>query len=235
LEGYTERRCKFTPHSKFSSILRIIPNIAVYLTANSDLHWSLSWHLATGFGRLEAPLVPLILLWPLPIFCFLYVFVKLVKGIKETTNKLLLVALLLFSVGAFFQIKYATITHRYSAELWLPLWVSLVFLWFKLISLPCSTVLSHRFFKLKAVALAVLLFTGIGYQLYLATTNEYYLQDGPKINELENFHYSSKINQFLATLTPEKIKQLKAEFYQEKEQKCAELAEELGLKELLDK
>jgi hypothetical protein len=235
LEGFSERRCNLTPSSDYSSFLRIIPNIVVYLTANSDLHWSLTWHLATGFGRLEAPLVPLILLWPLPIFCFLYVFVNLIKGIKNTTNKIMLVALLLFSVGAFFQLKYPTITHRYFAELWLPLWVSLVFLWFKLISLPSSTVLSHRFFKLKAVAVAVLLFTGIGYQLYLATTNDYYLQDGPKINELENFHYSSKINQFLASLTPAKVKQLKADFKQEKRQKCAELAEELGLKKLLEK
>jgi hypothetical protein len=234
LEGFSDRRCNIVPTSEFSNILRIIPNLAVYLTASTDLHWSLTWHLATGFGRLEIPLVPLILLWPLPIFCFLYLLVNLLKGLKNTTNRILLLGLLLFSVGAFFQLKYATITHRYSAELWLPLWISLLFLWFKLMNNPSKSLLTHRFFQVNFLAVAVLLFTGIGYQLYLATTNEYYLQDGPLIVH-QDFHYLAEDNQFLATLTPEKINQFKADYKQQKEQKCAELADKRGLTELLDK
>jgi hypothetical protein len=234
LEGFSDRRCNVIPKSEFAELFRIIPNIVVYLTGSADLHWSFTWHLATGFGRLEIPLVPLALLWPLPILCLLYTLYILITGIKNNTNKLLLLALLLFSTGAFFQLKYPTITHRYSAELWLPLLVCVVFLWFKFINSLSVARPRGAMFKLKYLAAVVLLFIGVGYQLYLAMTNQYYLQDGPILKH-DNFHYSAEDNQYLATLTPEKIQQFKVNYNLQKEQKCAELAEERGLKEILEK
>jgi hypothetical protein len=234
LEGFSDRRCNVIPKSEFAELFRIIPNIIVYLTGSADLHWSFTWHLATGFGRLEIPLIPLALLWPLPILCLLYTLYMLITGIKNNTNKLLLLALLLFSTGAFFQLKYPTITHRYSAELWLPLLVCIVFPWFKLINAASVNTPRKTMFKVKYLAALVLVFIGIGYQLYLAMTNQYYLQDGPILKH-DNFHYSAEDNQYLATLTPEKIQQFKENYKLQKKQKCAELAEERGLKEILEK
>lgn len=234
LEGFTDRRCNIVPTSKFAELFRIIANGYIYLTGHEQGHWSLTWHLATGFGRKEMPLVPLAILWPLPIACFVYVLFSLINGFKKTTNKILLVSLLAFSIGAIFQLKYQTITHRYTAELWVPLFVCLVFLWFKFVSEPYQ--MQKKNGKLARNILygvsAVLLLVGISYQLYLATTNKYYLQDGP-ITKHENFHYSEEDNQFLRSLTPNKIRELNAEFRSNKEEKCAELAEKSGLSELL--
>jgi hypothetical protein len=51
LEGFSDRKCNVIPKSEFADIIRIIPNTIVYLTGSADLHWSFTWHLATGFGR----------------------------------------------------------------------------------------------------------------------------------------------------------------------------------------
>jgi hypothetical protein len=220
LEGFSARRCNVIPQSEFQDILRIIPNVIVYLSGSADMHWSLTWHLATGFGRLEVPLIPLALLWPLPIACFLYVLVTLIKGIKNNTNKVLLISLLAFSVGAFFQLKYPTITHRYTAELWLPLLVCMLFLWFKSINTQQpSTLGTTKVDYVKYTLMAALLAVGIGYQLSLALTSSYYLDDGPIYNH-DNYHYSKEDNQFLSSLTPEKIQALKVEYRHLRERGC---------------
>jgi hypothetical protein len=233
IEGFSDRRCNVIPTSEFAGILRIIANTYIYLTGDEQGHWSLTWHLATGFGRKELPLVPLAILWPLPIACFLYVLFSLIKGFKKTTNKILLVSLLAFSTGAIFQLKYPTITHRYTAEIWVPLFVCLVFLWFKLVSKPHQMQKSSKLVgKILCGGALLLLLVGIIYQLYLATTNKYYLQDGP-ITKHENYHYSKEDNQFLSSLNPAKIRELKVEFNRDKEKKCAELAEKSGVSELL--
>jgi hypothetical protein len=222
LEGFTLRRCNVIPTSEFSNYVRIIPNTAIYLTGSQSLHWSLTWHLATGFGRVESPIVPLLFLWPLPILCMLGVFIKLVKDINNHTNKVLLLALLAFSTGAFFQLKYATITHRYTAEFWVPLFVSVLFIWFKLITKNKNTNSFSPYMKVGLLSAGFLLFSSVGYQLYLATTDKYYLKDGP-IYKHENYHYSTQDNEYLATLTPEKIKKFNEEYRRVKEQECAKL------------
>lgn len=232
LEGFSERRCNLVPTNALSDYVRIIPNIAVYLTGSEQLHWSLSWHLATGFGRKEMPLAPLLLLWPLLLVCFVYVLFALIKNIKQTVNKLLLAALLALCVGAFFQLKYPTITHRYIAEFWPPLFICLLFTWAQLLRLSSTKLNSIPNLKIKIIAVSVLLLTGIGYQLYLATTNVYYLKDGPTVL-LDNYHYSDEDNAFLSTLTPEKIADFRIAYQLEKVEKCAALAEELGVTGLL--
>ncbi|AGH46300.1 hypothetical protein [Paraglaciecola psychrophila] len=227
LEGFSERACKLIPQSDFANILRLVPNIIVYLTGSADLHWSLSWHLATGFGRLETPLVPLAILWGLPIFCFLYVLVTLARDFKSNTNKILLVALMLFSVGAFFQLKYATITHRYTAELWVPLFVCVLYLWFRLINSTKDLSENRVLLKLKYALGMCLLVTGISCQLYLALTHDYYINDGPGVH-IWDYHYSDEDNAYLRSLTPEKVAEFRLEHKAQKNQKCAELAEKLG-------
>jgi hypothetical protein len=234
LEGFSERRCNLVPASAFSDYVRIIPNIAVYLTGSEQLHWSLSWHLATGFGRKEMPLAPLLLLWPLLLACFVFVLFTLIKNIKEPVKKVLLVSLLALCVGAFFQLKYPTITQRYIAEFWPPLFVCLLFVWSQLLSVSEAKLKSTANLKFKIIGISVLLLTGIGYQLYLATTNIYYLKDGPTVL-LDNYHYSDEDNAFLSTLTPEKNTEFRLAYKLEKVEKCAALAEELGVTGLLEK
>jgi hypothetical protein len=232
LEGYTERRCNLVPTSDFSSFFRIVANAYIYLTGDEQGHWSLSWHLATGFGRKELPLVPLGILWFLPIACFVFVVFTLLRGIKQTQNKVLLIALLAFSVGAIFQLKYPTITHRYTAELWVPLFVCVLFMWFKLIShLPAKHAIS-RWGKVIYFALGLILFSSITYQIHLALTSNYYLNDGP-VEKHTNYHYSAEDNAFLSSLTTEKIKMLKQKYQIDKNKQCAKLAERSGVSDLL--
>lgn len=230
LEGYSERRCNLVPTSDFSGLLRIVANTYIYLTGDEQGHWSLTWHLATGFGRKELPLVPLAILWPLPIACFIYVLFNLIKGFQKTTNKLLLILLLAFSVGAIFQLKYPTITHRYTAELWVPLFVCLVFLWHKCINTP-QYLIKGRTLIVNVVygCAGVLLIIGISYQVYLATANNYYLNDGP-VEKHTNYHYSVEDNAFLGSLTPEKIRQLKIEFKDRKIEECTKLEMQINEK-----
>jgi hypothetical protein len=224
LEGFTDRRCNIVPTSEFSGLLRIIANGYVYLTGDGYGHSTLTWHLATGFGRQEFPLVPLAYLWPLPIACFCYVLWGLIKGFGSKENKIILIFLIAFSFGAVFQLKYPTITHRYSAEIWVPLFVCVIFLWFRSANNPLFLKPGNIIEKITYGTGALLVILGISYQLNLALNNRYYLQDGP-ITEHENYHYANEDNQFLKSLNPTKIKELQAQSKKERELKCAELAE----------
>lgn len=237
-EGYTDRRCNIVPKSDFAGLLRIIPNFVIYLTAHVDLHWSLTWHLNTGFGRKEMPLIPLAVLWLLPLTLFASILFLIAKRFASTTFKYIGCLLLLLSIGAFFQLSYPTIAHRYGAELWLPLAFSMVFLWCYfsrkiLAATQQNTINNHKtsilFYGLFAAA-----FVGLGYQFYLSTQEQYYLEDGP-IYKHENYHYSQEDIDYLSSLTKEKIKQFKVEYKANKKKACDELAEKNGLKAILEK
>lgn len=226
-EGYTERTCNFYPKTQFSNYVRIIPNTVVYLTGSWDLHWSLSWHLATGYGRKELPLIPLLILWPLPLFCFSFLIFHFSKNIRIVKNKLLLVGLLTFSVGAFFQLKYPTIAHRYIAEFWSPLFISVLFCSYTIITNSSDRLVKTKVSLITYTTVGLLLFTGLCYQLYLANTNEYYLADGPSYSE--NFHFNEKANSYLRSLTPEKIAAYRENFRKNYDDKCKEAASELNI------
>jgi hypothetical protein len=226
-EGYSERTCNIYPQTQFSDYLRIIPNTVVYLTGSWDLHWSLSWHLATGYGRKELPLIPLLLLWPLPLLCFSFLIQRFFKNISNTKIKLLFIGLLTFSVGAFFQLKYPTIAHRYVSEFWTPVFLSTLYCCYLLLTKTSEKQMEIKITKMKYVILVILLFTGLVYQLYLANVTEYYVNDGP--SHSENFHFNDKSNAFLKSLTPEKITKLRNEVKRKQNEGCEALRNKLNL------
>lgn len=221
LEGFTDRRCNLVPKGDFAGFLRIFANIYIYLTGDQEYHWSLTQHLQTGFGRKELPLSPIALLWLFPIGCFIYVLFTLVKHIKAVQNKLLLIALFMVSAGAIFQLSYPTITHRYISALWLPLFLSVLFVWYQNINV--NTQLTKK--TISVMSMVVVSFSvGLIYQLRLATTDKYYLEDGP-IFKHQDFHYTDEDNAFLGTLTPQKIQLLNKEFRAKKKLECQKLQE----------
>ena len=221
LEGFTERRCNMVPNGDFAGLLRIIANTYIYFTGDEEYHWSLTQHLQTGFGRKELPLIPLSLLWMFPIGCFAYSLFILIKGFKHLQNKLLLVAICLASAGAIFQLSYPTITHRYASALWFPLFLCVLFVWYQNINL------NRKLTKRRKTVISFVLVSfsiGLVYQLKLATTDKYYLDDGP-IFKHQNFHYTDEDNAFLGALTPERILTLKNEFKEQRKFECQKLKE----------
>ncbi len=226
LEGYTERRCNLVPQSDYASILRIIPNLVIYLTGSLDFHWSLSWHLNTGFGRKEMPVIPFGILWMLPLLSFVFLLLLGVKRFSSITFKYVLMLLALLSIGTLFQLSYPTIAHRYSAELWLPLAFSMIFLWsYFLHKQPTMQVKYYRLMIYSALCAA---FIGVSYQFYLSFTSKYYLEDGP-IYKHEQHHYPQSDIDFLSNLTAEKIKAFKIEYHSNKQQACEKLAKKEGI------
>jgi hypothetical protein len=234
LEGYSERRCNIVPQSEFASILRVIPNTVIYLTSSTDLHWSLTWHLKTGFGRKEMPIIPLLVLWLMPLLSFAGIIYFIVKNHKKPSFKYIGALLFLLSIGALFQLSYPTIAHRYIAELWLPLAFSMVFLWcYFSRKLLVDIDNGNKKLSFKKIKLVYFIFIvsssiGIGYQLYLSVTNKYYLQDGP-VYKHENYHYSAKDIEYLSQLTGEKIRAFKENYKAEKTAACEKLAEKINL------
>jgi len=211
LEGFSERKCNIVPTSEYARFFRIIANVYIYLTGDWERHWSLTWHLKTGYGRWELPLMPLGILWLLPLLSVLASVGLLVKGIKQRANQMLLLGLLAISAGALYQLSYPTITHRYTAELWAPFLLATVWLGY-----------FFRKSKLKHSLLTVLVtlaLVGIVYQLHLATNDKYYLKNGP-IYKHFNYHYSEEDNAFLAAMTPEFMKALKLKEKAGKEDAC---------------
>lgn len=225
LEGFTDRRCNIYPKSEYARLLRIIPNAYIYFTGDWQYHWSLTVHLKTGYGRWEFPMIPLALLWFLPIVCFTAALVLLIKHWRTTQSKMLLLGLLLISAGALFQLSYPTITHRYVAELWAPFFVTTIWLAIKY----GEKLQSVKWFSLTLTGLLV----GLCYQLWLANTDRYYLQDGPIYDHVD-YHYSEQDNVFLASLTPEKISHIKTQRRPLKEEACRALAEKSGMLELIE-
>lgn len=237
-EGYSDRQCNLVPKSDFAGILRIIPNTVVYLTSSADLHWSLTWHLKTGFGRLEAPSIPLAILWLMPLLMFMGLVLVIIKRFASVTFKYIFALFLLFSIGALFQLSYPTIAHRYSAELWLPLAFSIVFLWSYFTHKAFTPLSENKIFINKApgffYVFVVSALMGLSYQFYLSFTEQYYLEDGP-IYIHENYHYSQEDVAYLSSLNAEKIKNYRLEYKANKKKACDELAEKNGLKAILEK
>ena len=220
-EGFSERMCNVLPQSDFYKVFRIIINGYVYLTGDWQNHWSLIRLFETGYGRVEGPVIPVGLLWLLPVLCYVALIWVACRCIKSG-GWLLLLFILAFSAGAIFQLTYPTIAHRYIATLWLPLGAGLFFYFFLLTSKAAPQfVLTGQTHKSARVLLFAAIL-GAGYQLILAASHEYYLQDGPIFESVEpNYNYSDEHNQYLAELTNDKI----SLFYQQrKEQRDAACA-----------
>jgi hypothetical protein len=226
LEGFSERKCKLVPESEYKRFFRIIANSYIYFTGDWERHWSLTWHLKTGYGRWELPLTPLAILWALPVLSFVSAFTVLVRRISVPKNMVLLVGLFFISLGALYQLSYPTITHRYTAELWAPFYCAM--LW--LAVTYKDKVLPNATYVIAIVAAMV----GVGYQLNLAITNKYYIENGP-IYKHVNYHYSDEDHAFLSQLTDESIAAHKANEKQLKKEACAKVAEEVGIDHLLKK
>ncbi|MDP5032086.1 hypothetical protein [Paraglaciecola sp.] len=218
-EGWSERQCSVIPSSSIYKFVRVLVNGYVYLTGDWENHWSLIRLLSTGYGRIESPAVPLLLLWPLPIFCFCWLIWKTLVKINVAGNKILLALVFAFSAGAVFQLAYPTITHRYVITLWLPLLASLLYCW-------CIYLKQEKQFKFQfsAKILVVLALVGVSYQLYIASTSNYYLKDGPVTN-LPTYHYSDADNEFLGSLTAEKIEEFIAQRKLTKAAECQKFKE----------
>jgi hypothetical protein len=218
-EGWSERQCSVIPHGTFHKINRIIVNTYVYLSGDWQNHWSLIRLFSTGYGRVEMPAAPIAVLWAAPITCFIIVMCRSLLGLRLVFSRILLVFILAFSAGALFQLSYPTITHRYIAELWLPLGTCLLFCWYSYLVRPTQFRLGNP----KVVGfIGVLAFIGVSYQLYLAITDEYYLDDGPVTSlERPSFHYPVEDYEYLGTLTNEKIKTFYIEREQRRQNECA--------------
>ncbi|MEP1446584.1 MAG: hypothetical protein ABJK37_10790 [Paraglaciecola sp.] len=225
LEGITDRKCKIIPTTEYKRFFRIIANSYIYLTGDWQGHWSLTWHLKTGYGRWELPLIPLGILWLVPLLCVVTSVGILMKGIKQLRNQVLLLGFFALSAGALFQLSYPTITHRYIAELWAPFILATVWL--------AYAVRGKRLKNILLTGIGVFALVGVCYQLYLANFDKYYLENGP-IYKHFNYHYSDADNDFLASLTPELIITLKDKEKSEKEGGCKAIAERMGVAELLE-
>lgn len=233
-EVASERLCGFVPRHEFSPLLRIIPNTVIYLTGSSDLHWSLSWHLGTGFGRKEAPLIATGLLWLLPLACFIGLIGYLFKNRSCAKAKYLAVILGLSSVGAIVQLTYPTIAHRYIADLWFPIGLALTYFAYRFVCRGSEGALlgpSKPYWFYGIVLFGVL---GMAYQAYLSVTERYYLQDGP-IYKHYNHHYFPEQIAVLEGLNAEKIKAFKASARAQRKQACKDLAETTGIDKALEK
>ncbi|MGS2721744.1 hypothetical protein [Paraglaciecola aestuariivivens] len=212
-EGLSERVCSVIPHAYFYKFYRILVNGYIYLSGDWQSHWSLIRLFSTGYGRVELPVVPLLVLWALPVSTMVFLLFTFLKGLRQVTNRLLLIAFLCFSAGAIFQLMYPTISHRYVVTLWPPLLASVLYCWFKYSHVINSTI------KLLVITLGSL---GIAYQLYLALYEDYYINDGPVTSKLlPTFHYSESDNAYLESLTPEKIDAFNEELKAKRAAECA--------------
>jgi hypothetical protein len=208
-EGLSERVCNVLPLSELHKLYRVFVNGYVYLSGDWQSHWSLVRLLSTGYGRLEGPFLPLALLWTLPIASLVVVLWTQFKAVKKSVSQLTLLFLLAFSAGAIFQLMYATIAHRYVASLWLPVFASLLFCWNAYMTQTTSINLKQLDRNKYLVGVVILGLGSIGYQLYQAVTNPYYLEDGPVTSAMTgsaNYHYSDEDNAYMTSLTPDKIK-----------------------------
>ncbi|WP_414828115.1 hypothetical protein [Alteromonas sp. H39] len=226
LEGFSDRKCRLVPSSEYKRFLRIIANSYIYLTGDWERHWSLTWHLKTGYGRWELPLTPLGVLWALPVLSFAAAVVVLLKKVTSRTHAVTLLGLFFVSLGALYQLSYPTITHRYTAELWAPFFCALLWL--------AYVYRNHKLSKGVTGVAIVAGLIGIGYQLHLATSDKYYLENGP-IYKHDNYHYSDEDHAFLSQLTEEAIAEHKAQEKLLKKEACKKLAEEIGIDHLLKK
>jgi len=217
-EGFTERRCDLIPTGEFSSVLRAIANGYIYLTGDWERHGSLIRLFETGYGRWELPVEPLGLLWLLPLTFFVITIFKLVSKGLHTTYLMLLLGLLLMSAGALFQLVYPTIAHRYIAELWPPLGVSFVWCMYTFKDSLKRVFLTWCIFLLSLI--------GIAFQLKLAVSDKYYLEDGP-VYKAPSFHYSDEDHTFLKSLTPESIKEHRLAEKKKKQEACEILEKSL--------
>jgi hypothetical protein len=214
LEGFTDRVCGIVPKGDFYRLFRVIANTYIYLTGDWEHHWSLTRLLETGYGRWEGPLVPLYLLWIYPSLTLITGTLLLARGIKQPKNIILLCGLVVISTGSLFQLSYPTITHRYVAELWAPFGIAVVYAYVSLLSANL---------KLRtAVIMLLIASVGVVYQLKLATTERYYLEDGP-IYDHHNYHYAESDNKFLANLDNDKIAIFMTERKEQKKIACQEL------------
>ena len=214
LEGFTDRVCNIVPKGDFYRFFRIIANAYIYITGDWATHWSLTRWLQTGYGRWEAPMVPLYLLWAFPLLCLCGGFINILKGLKSPANKLFILGLCFISSGALFQLSYPTITHRYVAELWSPFGIAMLYVYVTLLAADL---------KLRsAVVMLLISCIGVVYQLKLATTDRYYIEDGP-IYDHHNYHYSETDNKYLASLNNDKIASFMKERKQQKKLACQQL------------
>jgi hypothetical protein len=212
-EGFSERMCNVLPRAEFFKLYRVFVNGYVYLSGDWQNHWSLMRLLSTGYGRVEMPAVPLVLLWALPTATLTFLVCVLIKGIKQVQSRVLLLGLRGFSAGAIFQLMYPTITHRYVVTFWPPLLVSVLFCWFRYGS-SIGQITKYIVICLGCV--------GMAYQLYLAIFEDYYINDGPvTLIDKPTLHYSEEDNAYLGALTAEKIKEFKIERRRLKQSECA--------------
>jgi len=228
-EGFSERVCSVLPRSELYKLFRVFVNGYVYLTGDWQSHWSLVRLLSTGYGRLEGPFLPLGLLWTLPIVSLIVVVWTQIKAIKKPVSQITLLFLLAFSAGAIFQLTYPTISHRYVVSLWLPLFACLMFCWNAYITQSTSINLKQLDGNKYLIGVVILGVGSISYQLYQATINPYYLEDGPVTNVMTgspNFHYSDEDNAYMESMTPLKIETFFAERAKNKIAACEKFKED---------
>jgi hypothetical protein len=212
-EGFSERMCNELPRAELYKLYRVFVNGYVYLSGDWQNHWSLMRLFSTGYGRVEMPVVPLALLWALPIATVTLLVCVLIKGIKLVQSRILLLGLLGFSAGAIFQLMYPTITHRYVVTFWPPLLASVLYCWFRY---------GHSIGQMVRYIAISLGCVGIVYQLYLAMFDDYYLNDGPvTVIDKPTLHYSDEDSAYLSALTNEKIKAFKIERRRLMKSECA--------------
>ncbi|MDO6691868.1 hypothetical protein Q4574_01170 [Aliiglaciecola sp. 3_MG-2023] len=214
LEGFTERRCPVLPVGEFAKVLRIIPNLYIYFTADMEIYKYLRLNLETGFGRIEDPVVPIYQLWPLSCLCFLMVLAQGI-GRRREGNPLLLIGILVFSsIGAFFQLTYPTIAHRYITEFWPPLALATVLIVY------INVIEGKGYNKGVLVLMAFLGAFGTLNMLNISLTSRYYLEDGPVFNH-NDYHYSDSDNEYLSELTEDKIEKFMIQYRKDREIACA--------------
>jgi hypothetical protein len=210
VEGFSDRRCNIFPNNELSFLTRLIPNIYIYLTGDKDLYWSLSYHLQTGFGRREPPYISIMAIWTIPLIAMVYLFCT---KLAPKNTRIILIAV---SLGGAYQLIYPTIAHRYIAEFWPILLISIIIFFTLALSRKNGFYLRSQ----KAIHLLMLVLAlNIGYELYLSFTNKYYTNDGPIYSE-NDYHYSKDTNAFLSSLTNEKIQKIRNDFTAQKDLMC---------------
>lgn len=227
-EVFNERTCNVLPRAELYKFYRIFVNAYVYLTGDWQNHWSLVRLLSTGYGRIDGPFIPLALVWTLPIASLVVVICTQIRAIKKPVSQITMLFLLAFSAGAIFQLMYPTIAHRYVVSLWLPLFASLFFCWNAYITQTMTFNLGLLNKKKYLIGVVIVSVGSIGYQLYHAVTNDYYLEDRKKVGDTysPDYHFSDEDIAYLTSMTPEKIKAFYTERSKNKAAACEKFKED---------
>jgi len=127
LEGNSEKFCGFEKSGSFN-YLRIIPHAIYYFLGDFESFKNLSASFGLGFVRVGVPESRLIVAWIIPVIAFIIMMSKFMNlaSIKIFKNFIVFSFLIVSLLSTMVMLSYGTIEYRYSADLWMPFGLALL-------------------------------------------------------------------------------------------------------------